>query len=67
MIDLAAPQVLLNRANRRAQLRYRLRCLHACIMAGMLCGLIIAGYAALMETLAAMPAIIAESAARAAG
>ncbi|MFC3180484.1 hypothetical protein [Cypionkella sinensis] len=67
MIDLTAPQALINRAARRAELRARARIASNITAAAILVGLAIGGYGMLLQVTAALPALLAEAAARSAG
>lgn len=71
MIDLTVPQALINRANRRAQLRAQIRArfqiARSFTAALILVALIIGGYGMLLQVTAALPALLAEAAARSAG
>ena len=64
MIGLRTPQALLNRADRRAELRAQMEIAGSVATALLLAALLIGGYAMLVETLAALPDLIAQSAAR---
>ena len=67
MIDLIAPQFSINRANRRAELRARFQIARSITAAMILVALIIGGYGMLLQVTAALPALLAEAAARSAG
>ena len=67
MIDLIAPQALINRANRRAEMRARFQIAHSVTAAVILVALAIGGYGMLLQVTAALPALLAEAAARSAG
>ncbi len=67
MIDLIAPQALINRANRRAQLRAQFQIAPSFTAAVILVALVIGGYGMLLQATAALPALLAEAAARSAG
>ncbi|MDZ4393794.1 hypothetical protein [Cypionkella sp.] len=67
MIDLIAPQALINRANRRAELRARFQIARSVTGAVILVALIIGGYGMLLHVTTALPALMAEAAARSAG
>lgn len=67
MIDITAPQALINRAAHRAELRARARIASSITAAVLLVGLAIGGYAMLLQVTAALPALLAEAAAQSAG
>ena len=67
MIDLIAPQFSINRANRRADLRARFQIARSITAAMILVALAIGGYGMLLQVTAALPALLAEAAARSAG
>ena len=64
MIDLRTPQAPLNRADRRAELRAQMEIAGSVATALILAAFLIGGYAMLVETLVALPDLIAQSAAR---
>ncbi|GLS87716.1 hypothetical protein GCM10010873_26900 [Cypionkella aquatica] len=67
MIDLKPPQALINRANRRAELRARFQIARSFTAAAILVALAISGYGMLLHVTAALPALLAEAAAQSAG
>ena len=67
MIDLTPPQALLNRTARRAEIRARFQIASSVTAAVILVALAIAGYGMLLHVTAALPALLAEAAARSAG
>lgn len=67
MIDLIAPQALINRANRRAQLRAQFQIARAVTTALILAAIAIGGYGMLLNVMASLPDLLAEAAARSAG
>ena len=67
MIDLIAPQISINRANRRAELRARFQIARSVTAAVILVALIIGGYGMLLHVTASLPALLAEAAVRSAG
>lgn len=67
MIDLTAPQALINRAAHRAEIRARAKVASHITAAAILVTLAIGGYAMLLHVTAALPALLAEAAARSAG
>lgn len=67
MIDITAPQALINRAAYRAELRTRLQIASSVTAAVILLGLAIGGYGMLLHVTDALPALLAEAAAQSAG
>ncbi|MDO9006324.1 MAG: hypothetical protein Q7V20_23010 [Aquabacterium sp.] len=67
MIDLTPPQALINRAAHRAEMRARWEITRSITAAVILVALAIGGYAMLLHVTAALPALLAEAAARSAG
>ena len=67
MIDLIAPQCSINRANCRAALRARVQIASSVTAAVILVAFAIGGYGMLLHVTSALPALLAEAAARSAG